>query len=435
MKMETRFLAGIPAQPCQLTVRQPVNSAGPSGDPLDVMVASAAAASEPGVTPPPEPPARPVSNAPLVVTMEAPPRGRPTGAVLESTSHLAHPQLLPILAAHLDAGRPVLVTGATASGKSALVQKLANQQGSANTRIGCASDLEWGWLAPNSLGQIAWKNETLARALSRPGLVQLDELHLLSPAMQTQLAKLLSTGEVAIDNRPETLKLHPETRFAATLHKGERLHDDLAEVLGLRQFPEEVQRMLDTASQIAAWARQEGRPLPLSPLDCQTARRSSAPISQEDEARVDIAFLHELHRGKDELTVSDFNRALGADPDPVREQIRAWKDDPPPWLTGMTALWPGYRELEHGLWRLAQTAPEHGALFERLAEAHEGRVEESLASLTRVLASEKEPEKALESELRALAGIPEPTPGASGLRMGSGGLTVGGTFLRLRSRS
>lgn len=433
--METRFPPVHATQPLQLATRQPASSAGPTGDPLDLVVTSSTPTSERTEPRAPGPERVPASNAPLVVPMETPPRGRPAGVVLESSSHLAHPQLLPILAAHLDAGRPVLVTGATASGKCALVQKLASQQAGGCTRLACASDLEWGCLAPSSRGQLAWKDDTLARALSSPGLVQLDELHLLSPALQTQLAQLLSTGEVAIENRPETLKLHPETRFAATLHKGERLQDGLAEVLGLRQLPVEVQRMLDTASQVAAWARQEGRPLPLSPLDCQTARRSSAPVSQVDEARVDLEFLHELHRANDDLAPSDLNRALGADPDPVRDQIRSWKDDPPPWLTGLTALWPGYRELEHGLWRLAQTAPEHGALFARLAEAHEGHVEKSVASLTRVLASEKKPEKALESELRALAGIPEPTPGASGLRMGSGGLTVGGTFLRLRSRS
>ncbi|GMU57741.1 MAG: hypothetical protein AMXMBFR33_68870 [Candidatus Xenobia bacterium] len=430
--METRFLPVHAIQPLQLAARQPASSAGPSGDPLDLVVTSGTPTPERTEPRAPGPERVPASSAPMVVTMEDPPRGRPAGVVLESTSHLAHPEILPVLNGHLDAGRPVVVRGTTGSGKNALVKEAG--RGGAYARIGCASDLEWGRFAPQPGGQFAWQDDLLGEALSRPGLVHLDEIHLLSPAVQTQLATLLSTGELAVENRPLTLKLHPETRIAATLHKGERLQDDLAEVLGVRQLPLEVQRMLDTASQVAAWARQEGRPLPLSPLDCQTARRSSAPVSQVDEARVDLEFLHELHRANDDLAPSDFNRALGADPDPVREQIRAWKEDPPPWMAELASQWPGYRNLEHGLWRLAQTAPERGEFFTRLVKAHEGDVEKSLASLTRVLASERAPEQALESELQALAGFPEPTAG-SGLRLDSGGLTVGGTFLRRRSRS
>ncbi len=439
--METRFppINSTPP-PQQLSVRQPIASAGPVHDPLDEMVAS----SEPGAKASgatfrqPEPPAAKASPAsPSVATsllMEEPPRGRPTGVVLQSPSHLAHPEILPILSGHLEAGRPVVVTGTAGSGKNALVREVGRQQGGAYVQVGCASDLEWGRFALGTRGQFAWQDDLLGEALSRPGLVHLDEIHLLSPAMQTQLATLLSSGEVAIENRPGALKLHPETRFAATLHKGERLQDDLAEVLGVPQPPVEVQRMLDTASQVAAWARHEGRPLPLSPLDCQTARRSTVPVAQQDEARVDLAFLQELHQAGEELSASEFNRALGADPDPVRKQIRAWRDDPPPWMDSLTELWPAYRTLEHGLWRLAQTAPEHGEFFARLIPAHEGDVEKSLASLTRVLASERAPEQALESELRALAGFPEPTAG-SGVRLNSGGLTVGGTFLRTRNRS
>lgn len=423
-----------------MVVRQPIASAGTVIDPLDERVASPAPeAKAPGPTlqqpEPPTPKAPPAS--PLVVTsllMEEPPRGRPTGVVLQSTSHLAHPEMLPILSGHLDAGRPVVVTGTTGSGKNALVREVGRLQGGAYAHIGCASDLEWGRFVMGPDGRIAWQDDFLGEALSRPGLAHLDEIHLLSPAMQTQLATLLSTGEVAIENRPAPLKLDPDTRFAATLHKGARLQDDLAEVLGVAQHPVEVQRMLESASQVAAWARHEGRPLPLSPLDCHTARRSAVPVSQQDEARVDLGFLQELHQAGDELGASDFNRALGADPDPVRAHIRTWKDDPPPWLASLAERWPAYRSLEHGLWRLAQTAPEHGEFFARLVHAHEGDVEKSLASLTRVLASERAPEQALESELRALAGFPEPTAG-SGVRLNSGGLTVGGTFLRTRNRS
>ncbi|MCE7873526.1 hypothetical protein DYH09_24575 [bacterium CPR1] len=441
--METRLLPTNLASPPQANfVRQPIASSGSASDPLDEMVASSASgaraeqATGSGATGAPQPTAKVRPSSPPVATsllMEEPPRGRPTGVVLHSTSHLAHPELLPTLTGHLDAGRPVVVTGTTGSGKNALVREVA-RQGGAYAPIGCSSDLQWGHLAPGPGGQFAWQDDLLGEALSRPGLVHLDEIHLLSGAVQTQLAKLLSSGEVAIENRPLPLKLHPETRFAATLHKGERLQDDLAEVLGVPQHPVEVQRMLHTASQVAAWARQEGRALPLSPLDCQTARRSTLPISQEDEARVDLGFLRDLHQAGDDLGASDYNRALGADPDPMRKQIRAWKEDPPPWMAELGSQWPGYRHLEHGLWRLAQTAPEHGEFFARLVQAHEGDVEKSLASLTRVLASERTPEQALESELRALAGIPEPTAGG-GLRQDSGGLTVGGTFLRRRSRS
>ncbi len=199
------------------------------------------------------------------------------------------------------------------------------------------------------------------------------------------------------------------------------------------------------ATSALAWARLNGRPLPLSPEDCAQAQNSRLRFDQIlplDSEGIDYDRLGRLAlSGVEKLPAEELNELLGVSADGMRMRVQAVQGSNAPWV-GAIAERTGEAGVAQALWRMLERVPEglpeaaQGETFVKLLSLHEGDSSRAGVDFARVeerVAAGEAREAVLHSLFGQASGV-LPTA-AGGIAQLDSGLAVGGTLLRTRRRA
>ncbi|GMU53666.1 MAG: hypothetical protein AMXMBFR33_28120 [Candidatus Xenobia bacterium] len=195
-----------------------------------------------------------------------------------------------------------------------------------------------------------------------------------------------------------------------------------------------------------AWARLNGRPLPLSPEDCAQALDSRLWFEQTlplDSEGIDFARLGRLAlSGVKKPPPEELNDLLGVSPEGMRMRVQSVQSSNAPWV-GAIAERTGEAGLPQALWRLLERLPEkalpdpaQGETFAKLLSLHDGDSSRAGLDFARVeerVAAGEERQAVLHSLFGQASGV-LPTA-AGGIAQLDSGLAIGGTLLRTRRRT
>lgn len=118
------------------------------------------------------------------------------------------------------AGRNLLVSGPTGSGKSSLIEQFANRMGIAVYRVPCHGRSEFsdftGQLVIKQDGSTEFVHGALPLAMKTGGIILFDEMNFLPPSVSGALNTVLDGGPLLLPETGEVIEPHANFRVAAT---------------------------------------------------------------------------------------------------------------------------------------------------------------------------------------------------------------------------
>ena len=137
------------------------------------------------------------------------------------------------------AGKNLLISGPTGSGKTSLAEEFCARTGRGFYRVACHGRLEFsdlvGQLTLLSDGSTSFVHGPLVRAMREGAVLAMDEFNFVPPAISGALNTVLDGGALLIPQTGELIEPHPEFRIVATGNAVDR-GDDAASYAGTQRM-------------------------------------------------------------------------------------------------------------------------------------------------------------------------------------------------------